>query len=347
MSNDSRSEIILKNLVQLYVRDAQPVGSTKLAKNTELSVSSATIRNVMADLESKGLIHSPHTSAGRVPTAKGYRLFVDSFVRSQSLNQNMLADLSKDFANESDPEALLEKASKALSSMTRFAGIVMLPNQNAGRLRQIEFMPLSGNRVLSILVTDDGRVQNRVIALSKEYSQSELTESANFFNEKYGGSTIEDVRKTLVSDIKDSSDKMHRITQNAMDIASKALAKESGDSDKADVMLSGEQKLLDVPDLCQIETLQKLFNVFKTKQDLLDLLDRSMKTDGVNIFIGEESGYGSLDDCSIVTKTYESEGEVIGTLGVIGPTRMDYSDVISVVDVTANLLSKALTEKSS
>lgn len=343
MAQDNRSELILKHLVQQYVHDGQPVASSKLAKNADLSVSSATIRNVMADLEAKGLIHSPHTSAGRIPTAKGYRLFVDSFVRARPLNQKFIEEIELEFSNESDPQALLNKASKALSAMTQFAGIVMLPHQHSGRLRQIEFMPLSGQRVLSILVTDDGRVQNRVIQLSKGYSESELVEAANYFNDIYAGKSIDDVRLALVSDIEKSSDEMHDITKKAMHIASKAFDEESSDDKSDDVVLTGEQKLLDVPDLCQVETLQKLFNVFKTKQDLLDLLDRSMKTEGINIFIGEESGYTSLDNCSVVTKTYESEGEVVGTLGVIGPTRMEYSDVVSVVDVTSTLLSKALS----
>lgn len=344
MSAENRSEFILKNIVQLYVHDGQPVGSTKLMNNANLSVSSATIRNVMADLESQGLITSPHTSAGRIPTSKGYRLFVDSFVRAQPLNKGTVADLSGQFIDESDPEVLIKKASKALSQMTEFAGVVMIPNQGISRFKQIEFMPLSKNRVLSILVTENGQVQNRIINLSKKYSQTDLIEAANYFNQLHSGSSLSDVRLNLVEDIQSDSEKMHQITKNAMDIARKALIDEGQeDLDKADVMLSGEQKLLDVPDLCQIETLQKLFNVFKTKQDLLDLLDRSMKTDGVNIYIGEESGYGSFDNCSIVTKTYKSEGEVIGTLGVIGPTRMVYSDVVSVVDVTAKLLSNALS----
>ena len=343
MASENRADIILKNIVQLYVRDGQPIGSTKLANKIDLSVSSATIRNVMADLEANGLITSPHTSAGRIPTAKGYRLFVDSYVRAAPLNKKTIASLSDEFLDESDPDVLIKKASNALSQMTEFAGVVMIPNQNIARFRQIEFMPLSANRVLSILVTEDGRVQNRVITLSRDYKESELVEAANYFNHLYSGSNLSDVREKLIDDIQLDNEEMHRITKNAMEIAKKALVDE--EDNQADVMLSGEQKLLDVPDLCQIETLQKLFNVFKTKQDLLDLLDRSMKTDGVNIYIGEESGYGSLDDCSIVTKTYEAEGEVIGTLGVIGPTRMVYSDVVSVVDVTAKLLSNALSQK--
>jgi heat-inducible transcriptional repressor len=342
MAAENRLEIILKNLVQLYVHDGQPVGSTKLANNAEISVSSATIRNVMADLESQGLIISPHTSAGRIPTAKGYRLFVDSFVRAQPLNRQTIADLNGQFVDESDPEILIKKASKVLSSMTEFAGIVMIPNQGVSRFKQIEFMPLSNNRVVSILVTEDGRVQNRIITLTRKYSQAELVEAANYFNVLHSGASLSEVRAKLVDGIQSDNEEMHQITKNAMDIAKKALVDEE-DTEQAEVMLSGEQKLLDVPDLCQIETLQKLFNVFKTKQDLLDLLDRSMKTEGVNIYIGEESGYGSLDNCSIVTKTYESEGEVMGTLGVIGPTRMVYSDVVSVVDVTAKLLSNALS----
>ena len=344
MASENRADIILKNIVQLYVQDGQPVGSTKLAKNIDLSVSSATIRNVMSDLEAQGLIASPHTSSGRIPTAKGYRLFVDSYVRAEPLNRRLIASLNDQFLDESDPDALIKKASTTLSKMTEFAGVVMVPNQNVAKFKQIEFMPLSGQRLLSILVTEDGRVQNRVINLTRNYSEVELVEAANYFNQLYSGSNLSEVRGKLIDEIQKDNEEMHRITKNAMEIAKKALVDE--DEAKADVMLSGEQKLLDVPDLCQIETLQKLFNVFKTKQDLLDLLDRSMKTEGINIYIGEESGYGALDDCSIVTKTYESEGEVLGTLGVIGPTRMVYSEVVSVVDVTANLLSNALSHKN-
>jgi heat-inducible transcriptional repressor len=341
MKLDARTERILKSLVQLYIHDGHPVGSRTLARQSSLSISAATIRNVMADLEELGLISSPHTSAGRVPTSQGYRLFVDSLLSVNSLNQETLSQMQGALNEEADPETLLAHATELLSDITHFAGVVLLPGQNMSRFRQIEFLSLARNRVLAILVTDDGRVQNRVISTDREYTASELVESANYFNDLYSGSTLSAVRKRLVDDMRVESDEMHKITQTALKMASKLFEEE--DSDHGDVVLSGEENLLSVPELCQIEKLQKLFTTLRAKQDLLDLLDRSMRVSGISIFIGEESGYSALDDCSIVAAPYEANGEIIGTLGVIGPTRMAYGDVISVVDVTAKLLSGALS----
>jgi heat-inducible transcriptional repressor len=341
MKLDERTEGILKSLVQLYIHDGHPVGSRTLARQSALSISAATVRNVMADLEELGLISSPHTSAGRIPTSQGYRLFVDSLLRVNSLNQETLSHLEDSLKEEADPETLLAHATELLSDITHFAGVVMLPGKKMSHIRQIEFLSLSRTRVLAILVTDDGRVQNRVISTDREYSQSELVESANYFNELYTGSTLADVRKRLVKDMRAESDEMHRITQTALIMASKLFEEE--ETDRGDVVLSGEENLLSVPELCQIEKLQKLFTTLRAKQDLLDLLDRSMRVSGISIFIGEESGYSALDGCSIVAAPYEADGQIVGTLGVIGPTRMAYGDVISVVDVTAKLLSGALS----
>jgi len=252
--------------------------------------------------------------------------------------------LADKFTHETDPEALLAHASEVLSELTQFAGVVLLPNLSVTRFHQLEFLPLSESRILAILVTEDGRVQNRVLPVAQEFKESELVEAANFFNHRYKGSTLEDVRRKLIEDMKQDNDDMHKMNQAAIQAASIVINEE--DSDNNDVMLSGEQKLLDVPDLCQIETLQKLFDEFKTKRDLLDLLDRSMKADGISVFIGEESGYSSLGECSIIASPYETEGKVIGTLGVVGPTRMAYNDVISVVDITAKLLGQSLSNVS-
>lgn len=342
MSLDNRAENVLKNLVETYIQEGQPVGSRTLSKLPALGVSSATVRNVMSDLEELGLITAPHTSAGRIPTSQGYRLFVDSMVRSSTFTRQAVAQLEDEFQRETDPDALIAHASDVLSNLTQFAGVVVLPSLAVTRFRQIEFMPLSDTRLLAILITEDGRVQNRVLPVSQRFSESELIEAANFFNQRYQGSTLDDVRRQLVKDMQADNDEMHRINQTAMQAASQVISEEDADA-TTDVVVSGEQRLLDVPDLCQIETLQKLFDAFKTKRDLLDLLDRSMKAEGVSVFIGEESGYSALGECSVIASPYEVEGKVIGTLGVIGPTRMAYAEVISVVDITAKLLSQSLS----
>ena len=342
MSLNRRAEKVLKNLVETYIVQGQPIGSRTLSKLPQLGVSSATVRNVMSDLEELGLITAPHTSAGRIPTSQGYRLFVDSMLRSATMSAKTVDQLTERFSRETDPEALLSHASEVLSDLTRFAGVVLLPNHSVTRFHQLEFMPLSESRILAILVTEDGRVQNRVLPVSKRFKESELIEAANFFNHRYKGATLEEVRHKLIYDMQADNDEMHRLNHAAMLAASQVISEEDANIDH-DVMLSGEQKLLNVPDLCQIETLQKLFDAFKTKRDLLDLLDRSMKAEGVSVFIGEESGYSALGECSVVASPYQVEGKVIGTLGVVGPTRMAYDEVISVVDITAKLLGQALT----
>lgn len=341
MSLDPRAESVLKNLVTTYIKQGQPVGSRTLSKLPELSVSSATVRNVMSDLEELGLITAPHTSAGRIPTAQGYRLFVDSMVRVSNLNERAATQLAKEFTHETDPQVLLAHASEVLSELTQFAGVVVLPNHSVTRFHQLEFLPLSESRILAILVTEDGRVQNRVLPIQQKFAESDLIEAANYFNYRYKGNTLEEVRHRLVADMQADNDEMHRLNQAAMLAASKVIAEEDAKAQQ-DVVFAGEQQLLNVPDLCEIETLQKLFDAFKTKRDLLDLLDRSMKAEGISVFIGEESGFSALGECSVIASPYEVDGKVVGTLGVIGPTRMAYDEVISVVDVTSRLVSQAL-----
>ena len=344
MALDSRAENVLKNLVETYIQQGQPVGSRTLSNLPQLSVSSATVRNVMSELEELGLITAPHTSAGRIPTFQGYRLFVDSLVKASTLTQTVVTQLSERFQQETDPEALLAHASDVLSELTQFAGVVVLPNHSVTRFHQLEFMRLSESRLLAILVTEDGRVQNRVLTTASTFSDSELVSAANFFNSRYKGNTLDDVRRLLLSDMHHDNDEMHQLNREAMQAASRVISEEEEASTQSDVVLSGEQKLLDVPDLCQIETLQKLFDAFKTKRDLLDLLDRSMKANGISVFIGEESGYSALGECSVIASPYQVDGKVLGTLGVVGPTRMAYDEVISVVDITAKLLSQALSK---
>lgn len=338
-----RGETLLKALIELYINEGQPVGSRTLARHANLSLSPATVRNVMSDLEEMGLIESPHTSAGRIPTQLGYRLFVDSLLTVKPLNEEAVETIQSRLTTESDPQMLLASASEMLSKVTHFAGLILVPGQENARFRQLEFLKLSANRVLTILITEDGRVQNRVIPTDREYTVSELTQAANYFNETYNGSSLTRVRRVLLGEMKTDSDQMHDIMKTAVTMAGKLFDEEEVEKD--DVVFSGEENLLNIPDLCQIDTLQRLFDAFKTKQDLLDLLDRSMRVSGISIFIGEESGYQSLNDVSLITSPYESEGAVVGTLGVIGPTRMDYEEVIPIVDVTARLLSGALSGK--
>jgi heat-inducible transcriptional repressor len=341
---DSRNTHLLNSLIRMYIEQGEPVGSRTLARHSKLELSPATIRNVMSDLEELGLISAPHTSAGRIPTAMGYRLFVDSLLKVDTLEKSPLKVVESSLSEDTDPSTLLARASTMLSEMTQFAGVVMLPGQTVSRLKQVEFVSLSDKRVLAILVTADGRVQNRVLLTEREYMPSELVEAANYFNDLHGGSTLAEVRKKLVLEMRSAGEKMHSMVKTATTMASQLLAEEENDG--GEVVLSGEENLLNVPELCQIDKLQKLFNTLRAKQDLLDLLDRSMKVSGVSIFIGEESGYESLGDCSVITAPYESDGEVIGTLGVVGPTRMSYGQVISVVNVTSKLLSNALSNKS-
>lgn len=345
MTLNARAEVLLRTLIKRYISDGQPVGSRTLAKQAGLELSPATIRNVMADLEDMGLVRSPHTSAGRVPTERGYRVFVDTLLKVKPLTANALDEIEEKLGSEHDPQQLLTVASDLLSHVTRFAGVVLVPRTGQVRFKQIEFLSLSPQRVLAILVTADGRVQNRVIAGDREYSSNELVHAANYFNRAYSGRSLGEVRRQLLGDMQNDSDEMHSIVKTAVDMAQGLF--EQDDGTEEDLVLSGESNLLDFPELCQIEKLRQLFDTFQTKQDLLDLLDKSMKASGIQLFIGEESGYQALAECSVVTSAYEIDGQLIGTLGVIGPTRMSYEDVIPVVDVTARLLGSALSAQPS
>ena len=342
MSLSPRAEVLLRTLIDKYISEGAPVGSKILARESGLEVSPATIRNVMMDLENMGFIQAPHTSAGRIPTHKGYRVFVDSMVKTKPINQHLLQKFEKKFDGNHDPQQVINKASELLSQITNFAGVVMVPSRSQSHFRQIEFLPLSQGRILAILVTGDGRVQNRVITVDREFKAYELVEAANFFNERYSGSSLERLRKKLLVEMKQHSDEMSRIMNTAVTMANQFFEADTED-DQEDVVLSGESNLFEVPELAEIEKMREIFETFKTKHDLLELLDKSLKGNGVQIFIGEESGYAPLNDCSVVTAPYELDDQCIGVLGVIGPTRMNYADVINVVDITSRLVSGALT----
>ncbi|MEZ0232003.1 MAG: heat-inducible transcriptional repressor HrcA [Methylophilaceae bacterium] len=335
---DKRAQILLKTLVEHYISDGQPVGSRTLSQRSGLDLSPATIRNVMSDLEEHGFIASPHTSAGRVPTQLGYRFFVDTLLTVQPLHSQEIQRLESELTSP-DPQELIASAASMLSTLTQFAGVVMIPKRKSIAFKHLEFLPLSEKRILVIIVTSDGNVQNRIVVTEKTYSASELTQATNFFNQNYAGSTFEQVQKKLHEELKQMQSDMTRLMTAALDASGKVLSE-----DKDNVVISGERNLLQVDDLsANVTSLRKLFEIFERRTSLMQLLDNSQRADGIQIFIGGESGYLPLDECSMVTASYESHGQTIGTLGVIGPTRMAYERVIPIVDITAKLLSNALS----
>ncbi len=342
MALSFRAETLLRSLIHRHIEDGQPVSSRALAREAGLDVSPATVRNIMADLEEMGLIRAPHTSAGRVPTARGYRVFVDTLLKVRPLRPDTVSKIHGGIGRDHDPQQVLSKASDLLSNITRFAGVVFAPHRAHAQLRQIEFLRISQKRVLVILVTDDGRVQNRVVSVEREFEERELVEAANFFNDAYSGSSLAEVRHRLLREMEQHSSEMSRIMGTIITVARGVIA---GD-DAGEVVVSGENNLMTVPELGEVQKLRGLFEAFKTKQDLLELLDKSLKARGISIFIGDESGYATLNECSVVAKPYEVDGNRIGVLGVIGPTRMAYEEVIPVVDITARLVGSALSDES-
>ncbi len=336
---NERAQILLKTLVERYIADGQPVGSRALSKYSGLDLSPASIRNVMADLEEMGFITSPHTSAGRVPTARGYRFFVDTLLKIKPLDTIEINQLEGQLHSE-NTQRLVSSASQLLSDLTSFAGVVMTPRRSSG-FRHIEFLKLSETRILLILVTPEGDVQNRIIFTEKPFSPSELTETANILNQKYTGLTFDEVRKRVHAELRQLREEMTRLMTAALDAGSQAESESS-----EDFVISGEGNLLDIQELSSNMTnLKKLFALFESKTGLLQILDISNRAHGVQIFIGGESGLIPLDECSVVTAPYEIEGQIVGTVGVIGPTRMAYERVIPIVDITARLLSSALAQR--
>jgi len=347
MEISDRAQRLLKVLVERYIRKGQPVGSRVLARNSGMDLSSATVRNVMADLEEMGLIRSPHTSAGRVPTVQGYRLFVDSLLTVRELQEMEIRDLeSRLRVRAGDPKKVLQSASSLLSEITSLAGVIMMPRQEQQALRQLEFLPLSNNRVLAILVLNEREVQNRILHTSREYSPSELQQAANYLNEAFAGKELRQVRDKLLREMRDDQESMNHLMVDAIEMARKAFAEGEGENESAegDYLLAGETNLMSYAEMADMEKLRQLFEAFARKRDILHLLDQALTAQGIQIFIGEESGYQVFDDCSLVTAPYKMDGETLGVLGVIGPTRMPYDRVIPIVDVTARLLGAALNQ---
>lgn len=341
-----RSLHLFKSLVEHFIEDGTPVGSRTLSKDSNLGLSPATIRNVMADLEDVGLLHSPHTSAGRIPTAKGYRLFVDSLLRVNDLNTYQVEQIAKELAPESDYPSLMQRTSSMLSDVTQLAGVVMLPRTEQSILEHIEFVSLSSNRVLVILVVNDREVQNRIINTDKNYTSSELQQISNYLNELFAGKDLTEVRKSILEELDKMKEQVSQSMQSAIEMAQIAFNSETGKPESEDILFSGQTNLMDVAELGQVDTLKKLFETFNQKRDILHLLEQAINADGMQIFIGEESGYDVLDNCSVVTSPYEVDGQILGVLGVIGPTRMHYERVIPIVDITAKMLGAALNSKN-
>jgi len=341
---NERASHLLRVLIQRYIRDGEPVGSRTLSRDSGLDLSPATIRNVMSDLEQMGLVAAPHTSAGRIPTPKGYRLFVDTLVRYRQPKGNDMRKLqSRLQKNVDDPAALIGSVSRMLSEITSLAGVVTVPRGKHTTLRQIEFLPLSDCRVLVILVINDREVQNRILQLDREYSESELTQAANFINEKYAGLDMLQVREQIVSDLEQVRDSMNQAMLDIIAVAQSAM--EGASRTDGEYVLAGQTNLMGFAELSDVETLRKLFDAFSRKRLILELMDRSIHAHGVQVFIGEESGFRILDDCSVVTSPYRIDDETIGVLGVIGPTRMAYDRVVPIVDITARLLGTALGQR--
>lgn len=335
---NQRAKILLKTLVERYISEGQPVGSRSLSKFSGLDLSPATIRNVMADLEEMGFVASPHTSAGRIPTHQGYRFFVDTLLVVKPLDVMEIHQL-QDQLHPDNPSRLINSASQLLAELTRFAGVVVAPKRSSAVFRYVEFMTLSEKRILLIIVTPEGDVQNRVLFTDRIYSQSELTEAANFINKNYAGCAIDEIRTRLQSELKKLRHDMTGLMTAAIEAGGAAITENS-----ENVVVAGERKLLDVHDLSSnMSSLKKLFDLFERKTALLQLLEFSREAEGVQIFIGGKSDMVTLDEFSVVTAPYEVDGKVVGTVAVIGPTRMAYERIIPVVDVTARLLSSALS----
>ena len=335
MLND-KSRLLLKTLIEHYIQEGQPIASKTLADSASVSVSPATVRNIMSDLEDLGYVSSPHTSAGRVPTNEGYRFFVDTLVEVDPLDTYDLASLNKSLDPDMTSQELIESASELLSEFTRLAGLVTLPKREQVMLRHVEFLTLEGNRVLVILVLDDHEVQNRVIYTREAYNEVQLRQAANYINQNFSGEALGNIRGRLISSMRLDRESMDSLMQTTLEVADKAFDHE----DISDFVVKGQENLLATNQA--LEDIKQLFQAISMKGEILHLLDRCMDTEGVQLFIGNESGYEVLDECSVVTSPYHVDGELVGVLGVIGPTRMAYDRIIPIVDATARLLGAAL-----
>lgn len=342
-SLNDRTQHLLKVLVESYISDGQPLGSRTLAKLSELDVSPATVRNVMADLEEFGFVESPHTSAGRVPTTKGYRLFVDTMLNVQPLTTDVVSQLVENLNPKQSVNDLVESASGLLSDLTSMAGVVTIPKHERAEFRQIEFLPLSDQRVLAILVMNRQEVQNRILHTDREYSESELLQAANYLNELCAGQDLVVARQRILDELDHVREHMNDLMRSAVEMGEKLFSE--SDAEKSDYVVVGQTNLMEYDELSDIEKLKGLFEAFGQKREFLSLLDSCIFAQGIQIFIGQESGYKVLDGCSVITSPYTVDKETLGVLAVIGPTRMSYERVIPIVDLTAKLLGEALNNQ--
>lgn len=340
--HDPRARQLLRTLIARYIASGEPVGSQTLARHAGLDVSPATIRNILADLEDAGLLSAPHTSAGRVPTAQGYRLFVDALLQVQPLPEEEVARLRDRLPAGSGTQALLDNASQLLSAMTHFVGVVSVPRREQFAFRRIDFVPLDGadgeaQRVLAIVVFADGDVQNRLLQTRRPYDAGELERIANYLNIHFAGRTLAEIRVRLVRELRSARDEMQRMLARSVELAEQALTPGNDD-----MVVAGQTRLMGVQDLADLDRLRELFDAFARKREILQLLERTIQAPGVRIFIGEETGLAPLEGLSLVTAPYAAGGQVLGVLGVIGPTRMAYDRIIPVVQAAADVLGAAL-----
>lgn len=338
MQLEPRARILLKTLVERYIAEGQPVGSRALSKLSSLELSPATIRNIMADLEEMGFVSSPHTSAGRVPTPKGFRLFVDTLLTVQPVNE---AAVESDIHNSlqiAQPGKIIANAAQMLSSLSQFAGVVLAPRHELA-FRQIEFIRLSEKRILLVIVSPTGDIQNRLMLTETDYTTSQLTEAANYINRHYSGLQMDDIRARLRAELRELHRDLSKLMATAIEASSEALSE-----DNEHIVISGEKNLLGISGLTyDIASLRRLFDLFEQKTEIMKLLDVSSKATGIQIYIGGDSQLVPMEEMSVVTAPYQVNGNIVGTLGVIGPTRMEYQRVIPIVDITARLLSSALS----
>lgn len=339
-----RAQILLKALVERYIRDGQPVGSRTLSRSGAFDLSPASIRNVMADLEDLGFLRSPHTSAGRVPTARGYRFFIDSLLTVKPLDDREVEVLRSRLDPDQSVAGLVHSVSALLSGLTRMAGVVMVPRSETQALRHVEFLPLSDQRVLVIMVINEREVQNRIIHAERAYGTVELQQAANYLNQRFAGRDIHEVRQLLLMELNDTRRSMDDVMRTLIDMADKVFEEEPA-APAEDYVMAGETNLMEFAELSDVERLRQLFDSFNRKREILDLFDHCLNAQGVQIFIGEESGFDALEPCSVVSAPYGVDGRPLGVLGVIGPTRMAYERVIPLVDVTARLLAAALNSR--
>ncbi len=342
-SISDRARLLLKVLVEQYIRNGMPVGSRTLARSGAVQLSAASIRNVMADLDELGLVCSPHTSAGRVPTVRGYRFFIDSLLQPKALTEGEREMIREELlTRHASDQELLQSASDLLSELTRMAGVVTVPRREYAALRQIEFLPLSGGRVLAILVINQHEVENRILQTDRSYSPDELQRAANYLNSTFSGRDLLSVRESLAREVQEAR---AEVNQSIIDALSMGEAIFSADESN-DYVLAGETNLMGFQELSSVDKLRGLFRAFEQKKGLLRLFDQCLDGTGVQIFVGEESGYQVLDDCSVVTAPYTIDDQVVGVIGVIGPTRMAYDRVVSIVDATAHYLGVALNSRN-